>query len=172
MLDINSATDESKALIPLINSSWLYFIESDFTSCIDKYSKGVSFVLNRNAKVYTINTVEDYKKLYYDGYTIHCDETNYKYTRSIDFEKLSKDYDAFHLTEDAFYYMRLPMYDDILKVNYTTASSEEDKINWKPVVLNNFYSYDCETWIIFNLDCINKGSILNHYYKLQPMYDE
>ena len=64
------------------------------------------------------------------------------FTHSIDFEKLSKDYDAFHLTEDAFYYMRLPMYDDILKVNYTTVSSEEDKINWKPVVLKDFYAYD------------------------------
>ena len=74
----------------------------------------------------------------------------YKYNRLvINWDKLSKDYDAFHLTEDAFWSMRLPWDPDEL----TDVDGN---------YLENFYSYDCETWIIFNLECINEGSILNH----------
>ena len=66
----------------------------------------------------------------------------------IDFKRLSEDYDAFHLTEDAFWEMRL-MYFDL----FTRATHK---------IMADFYSYDCETWIIFNYDIINQGSIMNH----------
>jgi hypothetical protein len=60
----------------------------------------------------------------------------------LDFEKISKEYDAFHLTEKAFYELRLPIDEGFYKLKY-----------------EDFYNYDAETWIIFNLNAINKGSV-------------
>lgn len=36
-------------------------------------------------------------------------------------------------------------------------------------LMADFYDYDCETWIIFNYDVINQGSIMNHCI---PLYIE
>lgn len=76
----------------------------------------------------------------------------------IDWKKLSKDYDAFHLTERAFWEMRLPL-SNILECE---DGSE----------LCDFYSYDCESWILFNLDCINWGSVINQDVKIKSLYDD
>ena len=79
----------------------------------------------------TMNSMPDYKK-----YTV-------------DWIELTKHYDAFHLTEDAFWNLRmLPS-----TITYNDGAF---------ISLKDFYSYDCETWIMFNLECINKGSIMNH----------
>ena len=36
----------------------------------------------------------------------------------------------------------------------------------------DFYDYDCETWIIFNYDIINQGSIINHNIPIYIDEDE
>ena len=76
----------------------------------------------------------------------------------INFKKLSEDYDAFHLTEDAFLQIRL-MYFQL----FTRTTHK---------VMADFYSYDCETWIIFNYDIINQGSIMNHNIPIYIEEDE
>ena len=87
-----------------------------------------------------------------DNYSIgYKDEKAY-----INFEKLSKDYDAFHLTQDACYEMRM-IYPPIYRRNFPHR------------MLADFYGYDCESWIIFNYDIINQGSIMNHNI---PIYIE
>jgi len=110
----------------------------------DRYYKGISYTLHKKAKVYTVNSYRDYMNLLskYKRIDRVFDKVG------IDFDKLKLDYDAFHLTEEGFYELRL------LFNEYRT---EEGKTYY----IDNFYSYDCETWIIFNLDCINKGSIQN-----------
>ena len=131
-------------------SDWLrWCFDEDFH--VDTYQKAVSFTLKKKSKIATIDTLEDYRNLMknYSKWA-YPDEMKYKYNRLvINWDKLSKDYDAFHLTEDAFWSMRLPWDPDEL----TDVDGN---------YLENFYSYDCETWIIFNLECINEGSILNH----------
>ena len=134
-------------------SDWLRWVsEEEFH--VEKYEVGaISFVLKKKARVCEISSVEDYKNLMKKYF-----KKKYRYklfdrdnTKIIDWEMLSRDYDAFHLTKKAFLEMRLPWDRDLLK--------DED------IYLGDFYSYDCESWILFNLDCINKGSIMNHCVK-------
>lgn len=118
----------------------------------EKYCKGISFTLKKKARICTIDTVEDYRNVARKYSTAKYDKEQLQSRfrkRIIDWKKLSRDYDAFHLTEGAFWKMRLPFDESILK---------DENGNY----LENFYSYDCESWILFNLDCINRGSILNH----------
>ena len=126
-------------------SDWIRFVENEQFHP-KKYSNGISYTLHKNAKICTISCEEDYLDLM-DNYSIEY--KNYIPDKVyIDFKKLSEDYDAFHLTEDAFWEMRL-MYFDL----FTRATHK---------IMADFYSYDCETWIIFNYDIINQGSIINH----------
>lgn len=138
-----------------IMSSWLEFVEGNEFH-LNRYSNGISYKLNKKAKIYEIDSMEDYidlmNKYPLEGY---CD----KYM--IDWNKFSKDYDAFHLTEKAFWKLRM-IYSN---KHYIESLG-------KIVTMDDFYSYDCETWIIFNLDCINKGSIQNVSTKLQCYMEE
>lgn len=137
-------------------SDWLRWVAGE-GFMLDKYSSmAVSFKLSRKAKICTIDTVEDYHRLM-RKYAKLKYESGLFNEKVIDWKKLSKDYDAFHLTERAFWEMRLPL-SNILKCE---DGSE----------LCNFYSYDCESWILFNLDCINWGSVINHNVKIKPLYD-
>ena len=121
----------------------------------------VSFKLSRKAKICTIDTVEDYHRLMRKYAKPKYENSEYSSLfkeKVIDWKKLSKDYDAFHLTERAFWEMRLPL-SNILECE---DGSE----------LCNFYSYDCESWILFSLDCINWGSVINQDVKIKPLYDD
>lgn len=138
-------------------SDWIRWVVSeDFH--IDKYKKAISFTLKKKAKIFTIDSPNDYRKLMKDySANQYKNEPYSRFNRKvINWKLLSNDYDAFHLTEKAFLEMRLPWDIDILK-------------DENGCYMSDFYSYDCETWILFNLDCINEGSILNHtlpnYYK-------
>ena len=124
-------------------SDWIRLLENKQFNP-KKYNNGISYTLHKNAKICTISCEEDYLDLM-DNYSIgYKDEKAY-----INFEKLSKDYDAFHLTQDACYEMRM-IYPPIYRRNFPHR------------MLADFYSYDCESWIIFNYDIINQGSIMNH----------
>ena len=125
-------------------SDWIRFVENDQFNP-KKFVNGISYTLHKNAKICTISCEEDYLDLM-DNYSIEDDISDKVY---IDFKKLSKDYDAFHLTQDACYEMRM-IYPPIYRRNFPHK------------MLADFYSYDCESWIIFNYDIINQGSIMNH----------
>ena len=123
-----------------VHSEWSDFTETNYTNACCNY--GVSYKLNRSARIIEIGSSDDYRDIMR---TYSCDRSSLYVDigqTSIDFYKLSKDYDAFHLTSDDFWSMR---YVDMRKHCYT-----------------GFYWYDCESWIIFNLECINMGSIINH----------
>ena len=133
-------------------SDWLrWAISEDY--CTSKYNVGVSFELKNDARICNIKNKESYLNL--------ISKYNYKFKYStpmlidklyIDFFNLSNDFDAFHLSEDAFWSMRMPW------------KPIEMELNNKTYDLANFYSYDCETWILFNLDCINKETIKSHTF--------
>ena len=123
-----------------VGSSWVDFVRNDY---LDKdYKYGVSFTLNRNSRILEITNLDDYKRVM-EKYS--CKEYNDEEYKSLDFVKISKDYDAFHLTLEAFWSMKLPMDKEFYNLKF-----------------RDFYSYDTESWVIFNLNAINKGSILNH----------
>lgn len=118
----------------LVTSGW-----KRWTSLEDfgDYNYGLSYKLKRDAKILTIDSMEAYLEAL-KKYSCKAYEGARK--DSLDFSKICKDYDAFHLTEDAFYKMRMIF----------TRHDIED-----------FYSYDSETWVVFNPDCINYGSVLS-----------
>ena len=127
-----------------IGSSWKEYVANIYE---DKdFDYGVSFKLHKNSKILEIANLNDYKNIMKQ---YSCLANHYDSKYCLDFVKISKEYDAFHLTEDAFWSMRLPMFNN--------PACELYDLNY-----DNFYSYDAESWIIFNLNAINKGSILNH----------
>lgn len=134
-------TDKSK-----YRSSWMdWVISEDFHP--ERYTKGISYTLHKNTKIYTVDSVEDYMELLED-YSIRKHEYDNVYKFYIDWNKFKEDYDAFHLTEDCFYKLRFMQLKD---------KNEDGTID----IVEDFCFYDCESWIIFNLNCINKGSIQN-----------
>lgn len=131
-------------------SDWIRWVQDECYE-VEKYNHGIVFRLNQNARICEIDSVESYRemmKTFKITLDVHSksEMSWWKNPISVNWAELSKAYDAFHLTEDAFWSMRLPM---------------DDRLDTDEGILPNFYAYDCETWIIFNLDCINKGSILN-----------
>ena len=137
-----------------VTSSWKTFLDDSSISKDGDF--GLSFTLHKNSKVLEIDSFEEYvyaMREYKKEEGIGRGYCKYQ----LDFSKISRDYDAFHLTEDAFYELRLPLYelnDPVYKYR-----------------MDNFYSYDAETWIIFNPRCINLGSILTRN-NIKPIYDE
>ena len=127
-----------------VSSDWGRYCQNCFDN--KNYPYGISYTLKKSARIFEVDTLDDYRRLLQD---YGCD--GFRKTE-IDFYKLSQDYDAFHLTEEAFWKMRLPGF----------MSTEEEWEFFYEKHNADFYSYDAESWIIFNLECINEGSILNH----------
>ncbi|HAU88597.1 MAG TPA: hypothetical protein DCW90_24920 [Lachnospiraceae bacterium] len=135
---------------------------------VENFGIGVSYELKSESKVIELAEVSDYLNMM-DTYGMILNPINgklidigslgayFEYIRSfINFEKLSRDYDAFHLTKDAFYKMRMGMFTDNLHMN-----------RMKQLRCADFYSYDCETWIIFNFDSIDQASIQHHEFNVE-----
>lgn len=133
-------------------SSWLEWVK-DANYHLDRYGHCISFKLKKSAKVYYLNTVSDYTNLLdvygYDYKPFH--ETPSQ--KSIDFVKLSEDYDALYIGEELIFDYEL---------RYASLSSG----------INGFYCYDVDTWLIFNLECINMGSVMNHNFNLDCRYND
>ena len=130
-----------------ITSSWNDWVDGELSNKNFKF--GISFKLHKNSRIMEIASIDDYirymnkykildpvyKNIGARGYVRYC----------LDFVKIAEDFDAFHLTEDAFWELRMPYDISFHELNYS-----------------DFYSYDAESWIIFNSDCINEGSIFYH----------
>lgn len=111
-------------------SDWMEFcIESDFNKENLKY--GVIFELKENTKIYTIDKLEDLEILY-NKYKAK-DINNAFNNKRLDFEKISKEYDALYLTVKGQIETRFGM-------------------DWFSSL--NLYGWDCETMLVFNFDCI------------------
>ena len=134
-----------------VYSDWSYFTQNDYTEKFFNY--GISYKLHKSSKIAEIDTFDDYKKLI----------EKYPYTpgdgfkTALNFVDLSKDYDAFHLTYDGLCSLRSD-----IDIFFRAGEDTNDPMVRFFKNHRDFYSYDAETWILFNLDCINKGSILNH----------
>lgn len=139
-------------------SQWVDWCVGDGYRVSDCYH-GISFELRPDTRICEIRNALEYRKMMETyGKSRFSESDNapkWGNVISIDWDKLSKDYDAFHLTEKAFYELRLPM-TDILE----TSTG----------VLANFYSYDCESWILFNLDCIDQESVETHEFSFDDEY--
>lgn len=96
---------------------------------------GVSFRLKKKARILDIQTYQDYKNIPEKFFTY-----GYFGIVELDFSKIRKEYDCFHLSEEAFWNLRD-------KYDFPESSDLQD-----------FNSYDAETWIILNFDCINLES--------------
>lgn len=121
-------------------SNWIDFVLGT-EYAINKYmGGGITYTLHKNTKIYTIDNIDDYLNLLKDYSIMEYDK------RGVDWNKFKNDYDAFHLTLNGFFDLRL-IYDD-------------DRY-FDNCRIQHFYAYDAETWIIFNFDCINLGSVRN-----------
>lgn len=131
-------------------SDWSYFTQNDYTAKFFNY--GISYKLHKSSKIAEIDTFDDYKKLI-EKYQY---DPGVGFKTALNFVDLSKDYDAFHLTYDGYRSLRSEF--DIF---FMSRGDSDDMFKFFKNH-KDFYAYDAETWILFNLDCINKGSILNH----------
>lgn len=129
-------------------SSWINWCRNNYLEDADdellqKYSNGIVFELKPETKIYQIDSMDEYLKCL-EKYSIIL--KMFRLKKGIDFEKLSLDYDAIHLTENAIWQMRFIL----------------DRSD-----IMDFYSWDAESFILFNLDCIVQDSItqLNILYK-------
>lgn len=119
------------------SSEWISFCRYDFfrdaeqnliDKYLQKYKNGVIFEIKDDSKICEIDNISDYLRIL-KTYSRIVEEK-----MALDFEKLSKDYDVIHLTENAVNEMRFIL-------------------DYRNII--DFYSWDCESFIIFNLDCID-----------------
>lgn len=129
-------------------SDWLLWCTNEGFE-LDRYNHGVIYNLHKNARILDITSIEDYENKIVDGNYLMEDTTTAilssgKKLLIIDWDAVARDYDAFHITNNAVWEMRYGIHYD----------------NGKEVY-KDFYSWDVESWVIFHKDCINKGSITN-----------
>ena len=111
---------------------------------IDRYETGFLYELKENTKIYTMDSEEDYVNLLTSRYRKVTKLYKDKQLLSVDWDLVAKDFDAFHLTKEGYLNLR-----SLSPVFYMG-----DRI-----CVSDFSSYDCETWILFNLNCIDENTI-------------
>ena len=137
-----------------ITSEWKNFVGSSSCLIEKDVEYGISYTLHKNAKILEISDINDYI-MALQKYSIPiC------YKIQLDFSKICHDYDAFHLTSDAAMDLHLFWYSKSFWEDHGVSVDGDDE--WDYYRVDDFNSYDVESWIIFNAECINKGSILTH----------
>ena len=111
---------------------------------IERYEYGYSYELKETAKILIINTEKDYVDLLNSKYRLMTKMYKDKTLLSIDWNLVSQDYDALHLTKQGFQLLR---------------SLSSIFLLDKDICVADFSAYDCETWVLFNLDCIDEDTI-------------
>lgn len=127
-----------------LTSAWLEFITHEFN--LEGSTKCISFVLKDAARILTIDSKNDYLALP-DKYFV--DWGNGKFELPIDkkvinWKAVSEDYDAFHLTYNGILELRNPF--------HVLADKDGNRVS-------DFYMWDVESWVMLNLDCIDKESV-------------
>jgi hypothetical protein len=113
-----------------IKSEWVQFCLDEFTSAIPHGGwRGSILIPYRDAKIYTIDSYDDLVKLFNKYQYIPNSNTYFIKPIFLDFEAISKDYDAIHLTKKGEWETR-----------YTTP---------------NLYGWDVESTLWFR-DCFEK----------------
>lgn len=113
-------------------SAWHQWCHFEMPHWIKK--SGVIFQLKENSKVYIIDTLEDLKSLHSVGFEIATDIGGAYISKSLNFEKLSRFYDAIYLTH---------------RGSYETRIGE--------IGLNgiNLYGWDVESLLVLNIDAVS-----------------
>ena len=135
--------------------TWKDFVESEDYKKDYYFSKMVLITLKESSKIYKINSVEDFMNCvvqysYLSNSKISCDNRDILYPNNyldniidikylIDYEKLSKDYDALWITMNALVELENEFLDRRMYGNYH---------------LNPLFGWDVETVLLFNLNCI------------------
>lgn len=118
-------------------SDWVNFIDNGLSKKFKKFV-GVTYKLKSNLKILEINTLDDYLEALNNYGYIPFKKLCKKLM--LNFEAISKDYDAFHLTENASMELRF-LFGDL------------------QAIAVDFYHYDVESYILFSLDCIDMDSV-------------
>lgn len=112
-------------------SEWHEFVCNEMESILGEYESIYKFKLKPDAKIFTIDSRNDLYLLLSE-YKLDNPKINYK--TAIDFEKISKDYDAIHLTSNGQINTRFGDYD--------------------------LYGWDVDSLLVLNFDCIDTNSIV------------
>ena len=128
------------------NSQWGWkdWCESEMFREKSYFKVGFKFKLKSSAKIFILNTISDYLSLP-DEY-FWRDPMNMTLTKSLNWEKLATEYDGFLLTEKGLEETRDLGFDPFVKGR------------------QGFYSWDCETLLVFSLDCISEIKSLRNFY--------
>lgn len=126
-----------------LTTDWLEFVRK-IQYDIERYEYGYSYELKETAKILIINTEKDYVDLLNSKYRLMTKMYKDKTLLSIDWNLVSQDYDALHLTKQGFQLLR---------------SLSSIFLLDKDICVADFSAYDCETWVLFNLDCIDEDTI-------------
>ena len=114
-------------------SGWYQFCKDENFIKGDN-SVGVIFSLKEEARIYTIDTKEDLDNLANKYPIVVKENLRYNFMSTIDYTKVSKDYDAIYLTD---------------KGQWATRFSRP----------NTLYGWDCETLLVLNFNAIDLDSI-------------
>lgn len=107
---------------------------------------GFKFKLKKSAKIFVLNTISDYLELP-EEYFI---EQKYGYPgdpKSLNWEKLATEYDGFLLTETGLSETR--------DLGFGLSSDSTGRVG--------FNAWDCETLLVFSLDCISEVKSLRFF---------
>lgn len=116
--------------------SWKDWCESEMFREKSYFKVGFKFKLKKSAKIFVLDTAQDYLELPEDYFIDH------KYipgaAKSLNWEKMSELYDAFLLTE--------------------CGLNETRELGFDPFSSGRlgFCYWDCETLLVFSLDCISE----------------
>ena len=93
-------------------SDWLHFSITGFKPEVAmKYNEGIVFNLKDNARILTLQSREDYISLPDKYFIDNGRGAQYEILKKkvLNWESISEDYDAFHLTKSAICSMRMPL---------------------------------------------------------------
>lgn len=125
-----------------LGSSWIQWcLGNDFGVPEDGIFRGYLLEPKKRLKVYTIDSLEEMHTLF-DKYGYEMYPNIPVEMEGINWEEMSKDYDALHLTENGENLTRHGF-------SFFRDTTKDLKPEWKSKRMRNFYGWDCESTFHF-----------------------
>lgn len=118
-------------------SDWVNFIDGNLSEEFKKFV-GITYNLKSDLKILEIDTLNDYLEVLNNYGYVPFKKLSKKLM--LNFEAIAKDYNVFHLSDNASIELRF-LFGDLCTIAV------------------DFFHYDVESYILFSLDCINMDSI-------------